>query len=691
MNLERRPLAGEMHTSEFDASQELGDAPGTGDPDKLNLAIDGLRRMLESVPDRDPELAAVLSNLCGALRVRFDRTGDPADLDAAIIAGQDAVRATPPGHPRRPVRLSNLGLALRTRFERAGDLSDLDAAIGAGREAVRAVPVGHVSHAGMLSSLGNGLLARFGHGGDRADLGVAVAAAQDAVDATPPDHPDRAARLFNLCRARLVRFEQTEAEADLDAAIAAGREAAASEVAPPRVRAVAARAWGQAASAGPRWHSAVQGFETAIALLSRVAPRGLDRPDQENVLTDLGSLASDAAACCVRAGLPDRAVELFEQGRGILLGQALDTRTDLTALAERHPALAGEFAALRDELDRAGDPAPRLAALPAGTAGQDDPAPWLARRRLATEALDKVIADVRRKPGFAGFLRPLPAASLAAAAEAGPVVIITVSRFGSHALILTPGGVLDPVPLADLTPGSVGEHVSGLLAVTGEERGTPAAESRLTAVLGWLWDAAAAPVLDRLGLSGPPPAGERWPRLWWCVPGLLSFLPLHAAGYHDTRSGHSPRTVTDRVASSYTPTIRALIHARRARPADRAEPAGNERVVVVAMARTPGASALPAAAAEASMLERRFPGRVRTLAGQAATRDTVLTALPHARLAHFACHGLADLANPSASHLLLADHRLRPLTVTDIGGLRLENANLAFLSACSTARPGTSA
>jgi CHAT domain-containing protein len=45
------------------------------------------------------------------------------------------------------------------------------------------------------------------------------------------------------------------------------------------------------------------------------------------------------------------------------------------------------------------------------------------------------------------------------------------------------------------------------------------------------------------------------------------------------------------------------------------------------------------------------------------------------------------MADPSSSHLLLADHMSEPLTVEDLIGLRMD-VELAFLSACSTARPG---
>ena len=149
-----------------------------------------------------------------------------------------------------------------------------------------------------------------------------------------------------------------------------------------------------------------------------------------------------------------------------------------------------------------------------------------------------------------------------------------MSGFGSHALILTGGGVLDPVPLPGLTPETVYDQVLAFLGALDDAwspaagaGGRAAAEQRLGDTLGWLWEALAGPVLDRLGITGPPGDGQPWPRLWWCVSGLLSFLPVHAAGHHHTRADAAPATVIDRVISSYTPTLRALTHARRPGPA----------------------------------------------------------------------------------------------------------------------------
>ncbi|WP_308205242.1 CHAT domain-containing protein [Frankia tisae] len=406
---------------------------------------------------------------------------------------------------------------------------------------------------------------------------------------------------------------------------------------------------------------------------------------QQPSLADLGSLGADAASCCVQAGMVGRAVELFEQGRGVLLGQALDTRTDLTALTEQHPDLAASFVRLRDVLDQADDSAvldlPRSGEGTAGAAGVD--------RQAAGVAFEELIASIRRRDGFETFLRPPPVDDLLATAAQGPVVAVAVSRFGSYALLLTPGGV-ETVALPELTPQTVYDQVVAFLDALDDT--STAAQGRLVEVLGWLWDVLAGPVLDRAGLTGPPAGGQRWPRLWWCTSGLLSFLPLHAAGHHDSRHDPAPATVIDRAVSSYTPTVRALAHARPSSPAAPGGAASLEgaRMAVVAMPHTPAALDLPGAGAEAAALEQRFGSRVEVLTGPRATREAVLSVLPAARWAHFACHGTAEITNPSISRLLLHDHQTRPLTVLDVARLRLTDAQLAYLSACETARPGGS-
>lgn len=636
-------------------------------------------------PPNRLDRARLLANLGAVRRARFERTSALADLDEALAAAREAVNETPADHADRAVMLSDLGVALRARFERTGMPADLDEAIAVARGAVSHSPPDRPDRARLLANLGAVLRARFERTGVLADLDEAVAAAREAVSAVPADHADRAVMLSDLSAVLRARFERTGVLADLGEALAAAREAAAMETALPRVRVTAAGLWGRAAGVAGRWHDAMAAFEAAIGLLALVAPRSLARGDQEHLLAGLGSLASDAAACCIRAGRADRAIELLEQGRGILLGQALDTRTDLTDLAERHPSMAQRFAVLRDALDQAsGQIITR--------SGRADLAEDLIatarleadRRRATAEAFEQVITEIRDLPGFEAFLRPPLARDLLAAAVDGPVVIVNVSEFGSHALILTPGGMLEPVSLDEVTPGRLADQVTELLTTLDNLQSPASVHEALVGTLGWLWDAIASPVLDRLGFTGPPLTGQPWPRLWWCLPGLLSFMPLHAAGRYQSET--EPQTVIDRAISSYTPTLRALLHARAARPGRVGPPTGDGQVLVVANPQIRGAPGLPGAQREADMLRDLFGARVLALTGPQATRDAVLDALPAARWAHFACNADEDPASPSASCLLLADGQR--LTVTEVARLRLHDADLAFLSSNSTSRTG---
>jgi len=89
----------------------------------------------------------------------------------------------------------------------------------------------------------------------------------------------------------------------------------------------------------------------------------------------------------------------------------------------------------------------------------------------------------------------------------------------------------------------------------------------------------------------------------------------------------------------------------------------------------------------ADLVSRLIP-RSKILTAAYATRENVLAALPHYRIAHLSCHGISDLRNPASSRLLLHGHADRPLTVASLAALRLTGAELAFLSSCSTS--GTS-
>jgi CHAT domain-containing protein len=110
------------------------------------------------------------------------------------------------------------------------------------------------------------------------------------------------------------------------------------------------------------------------------------------------------------------------------------------------------------------------------------------------------------------------------------------------------------------------------------------------------------------------------------------------------------------------------------------------------MPHTPDQPDLPGAVDEANALKQLLPGRVDVLGlpnTGPATYRTVTAALRLHRWVHFSCHGESNLADPSASRLLLSDYQKRSLTVMDLTEARLAGVELAVLSACTTARTGT--
>ena len=284
---------------------------------------------------------------------KFARTRAPDDLDRAVDASRRAVAASPPCDANQNSYLVSLANALQLRFRRTADARDLDESIDSSQRALAVIPPDHALRGIVLASLSLGLIFRFSRTRAASDLDHAVDAARRAVQTTGNGHPDRAYFLNRKLLGLWLRFGLTRAPEDLREGLEAGREAEATKAAAPSIRAGAAVMWGNLAADAEDWPEAVRAYRSAVGLLGQVAPRDLARSDQEYQLIGISGVGSRAAACCLRLGETGLAVELLEQGRGFLLGQALDLHTDLTALERVRPDLAVRFAGLRERLDTA--------------------------------------------------------------------------------------------------------------------------------------------------------------------------------------------------------------------------------------------------------------------------------------------------------------------------------------------------
>jgi hypothetical protein len=429
-----------------------------------------------------------------------------------------------------------------------------------------------------------------------------------------------------------------------------------------------------------------------------------DRHHQLGREIGIGALAS---AYALAAGQPVLAVELLEQARGLLLGEALGSRSESARLRQLAPDLADEFSRLRNLLD-ATDTTPADQGWALSTENDNRPAAQLGqrgqetaarrigdRRRAAAQSWEVLLSRIRERPGLADFLVPTPIAQLQRQARPGPIVFVVTNASRCDALALT-ADQANPVvhiPLPGLTQGDAyREAVAHLRAVANvtssrDRAHRQEANDEISRILGWLWDTVTGPILGQLGYSDSPDPDGRWPRLWWCPVGVMAALPLHAAGHHRgaAAGAAAPATVLDRVVSSYTATARILGYARPT-PSMVPDDGRDRTALIVGLPGTSGACELPAVRDEIHELIRLMPAS-RILDGPAATRGNVLSALTAHPVVHFACHAVSGTPDdPYSTRLILAEDQIEPLTVSTISRARIPRADLAYLSACSTAQ-----
>ncbi|CAE6409464.1 unnamed protein product [Rhizoctonia solani] len=573
-----------------------------GHPTDLDNCIDWGDRSLSIMSESHPDLSSQINNLAISYSLRFERLKEPNDLQRAIECGARALVVSPSNYLSHFKTLANLSCLCLKRFNLYDEVSDLERGIDYSARAYSLVThelfitKGWEWEANRLNTLGGLYFARSEHLEDPEDLENAIECCKLAISLAPDEnHHAIALSLYSLGQYIHTRWhllgDNSDLNDDIDntthavslvafernpylsiqlqslgmshiAAFRLGKcgktcpmlrhaldyfQQACHAVGPPSEKLRSARRWAHYAR-GNDMLETLDAYQVAMDLIPQVIWLGTSISRGYSEVEDLSTLAVEAASAAITVHDYKRALEWLEQGRSIVIKQVSMLQSPLDRLYLIDPSLAQRIHNVAQELRQTTsrmedslslihlDPTINLMAEQVSQRS----------RQLAME-YDDLVSQVRQRPGFESFLKPKKAAELVAAADTGPVVII--SSYDCHrcdALIVQPGiSTITHLELPSFTCDKASElqvllNLS-LTQVNSTERGTqrrPISSneaSDLEHVLSILWEDIAKPVLDALGYKPHPPASEL-PHITWYTTGNLSSLPLHATGIYNESS-----------------------------------------------------------------------------------------------------------------------------------------------------------
>ncbi|EIN12315.1 hypothetical protein PUNSTDRAFT_130576 [Punctularia strigosozonata HHB-11173 SS5] len=588
----------------------------------------------------DPWVAADASHV--ALDVDFlrycsaRRLGSPANIEETIYA----LRQKLSQHPTEKwIYQCWLGLALRDLFARVGLREDIDEAVKMSCAAVAACPARHVSRSLVLRQCSLVLVARFRAFQLEEDAREAVRILVTVLKMLPLGHGER-----HRCLAELARLLLDEGSPVYDVGEALGFLCQAVED----------------TSGSPR-----RRIEDTVRLLNVIKRRsGMDAPANEALVrVYIGGVGLMVDAASDVGWTPESRL------RALLSSDALPAEAAAHAFRSLHQQLAIYL------LDRG------RASVWACTGGE------------VTQKSHDLRGVVAFQAQLGSSLVPKEYADISLAAERGPVVLLLESEAACFAIVIrSPTDQPRQVPLASASSKELGHvrssweniarraygDIQNSVAITGDVGGArimplmaqdSSADEELVSILENLWWMVVQPVVHALGLKASK-LNEWHFRL--C---LTSEFRREAAAAHG---------LADYMVSSYTPTLAALVDARKSYRSRGCHDPGGTRMLLTGVAEPKqGWTDLALVADELTEVANAVPNTVSVSLAPCADPSTILDLFPRVQIFHIACHARQDLVEPLGGGLVVRDG---VVTVKELGALHADDGLLAYLSACGTAR-----
>ncbi|KAJ3482824.1 hypothetical protein NLI96_g6720 [Meripilus lineatus] len=677
-----------------------------GNVEDLDLGIDYLRKAVEVSPKDFIHRFPAIGFLGRALTIRFELRKDRRDVEEAVIRTHQCMGVYSRGHPGRLIAFGDRGTALLNRYRSRNypdvvqlkhvpedsqkspghpsqallrhpfpEGDDLESAIDDFRESLQLCPEGHPWHGRVLYNLADALLTRYEGSRRLIDQNNAQRYLESAQALLHKDDPILGMIFFASAREHLLRFESDY----VDDAFSLYEKASTHRTLGTRQKLTGALSW-VAAAEKYKHSSSLAAYKQTFILLDQQLNVVTDVLARHRIRKRLATNPTNAAACAINLGENDTAIELLEQGRGMLWMQLARLRTpieDLRKLGPEEATLADRF----EELSKVLDAGVTTIYRPISSEKSEDARERTANKhREVSERWEATVAEIRCIPGFTHFLQATPYSDLRDAAKEGPVVVFNINERRSDALVVSDAGAPYAIQLPHATPktlASLSSHLSDVLAKTRAESDERYRTNQVVLVLRELWNVVIYPIVQYLLTSV-----QRKSRIWLCPTAELCSLPIHAAGQYRAKGTNLP----DIFVCSYTPTLSALIRARQL-PSDPEAPDITPAMLAIGESNDNvrgGETTLLSLSKEIEQLMDILPSHIphRELLNTDATPEAVLQALHEHTWVHLACHGVQEPTQPFYSHFLLHGNSLRLLDVIQAD---LKHVKFAFTSACHTA------
>jgi tetratricopeptide (TPR) repeat protein len=527
-----------------------------GEFQDLEESVKLYRHAIDLLPEDHPERPGLVSSLSEDLCYRYHETWDAADLDEALVLGRYAMATMLPSHARYwDVSLAAIS-QLCIRFEVFQTANDLDQAILLSRDLLETIPHGHIYQDDTVHQLAKALLlrgtymnarkdvdraicellpfrkrlaqwanasevsrtlaasylVRFRLNQDFRDAAHALDITNDLLDVVGPDHYER---FQCLVHAAELYLEHGTPFRDVAIALKYIAEAILNNCRDVRSKIQGAKClldivksqykdvWTTASPAIPA--QLLNIYISTISLLPRVAFFGLHLHSRLQSLAMGQSIALDGASHALNISLPERSLEILEQGRVIFWNHALRLRSPVDHVPDEY---RDRLAYLARQLEKSSD------AL-RDTQDSKTIENEASQRRQQSEEFNSLLDRVRCFPGMERFLLHDEYATLAKAADRGLVVVLVSSALACHAVVVKPVDDIISIPLDSMTESWLDdssnvwrtEVIRARSAIRDNRKMVKAVKSsrsmstRATDILERLWTCIVYPIFNSLGLE----------------------------------------------------------------------------------------------------------------------------------------------------------------------------------------------